>query len=181
MKKLILILIVVFLCSFSKADTTSYEVVGGSITEHLVLGPNDPQAAFQTKIGDGGKLIYNPLYGIRTVTENDSRYYSFAGFAGDNSIGEPMYGGMASAGIKVLDQHLYLGGVFGTYGQSDSSYLQSGDIPFKWGMIGDTDIVPIVGIEANVKINLSDSTYLKLNNLVTPILTNTSLSFGIHF
>lgn len=170
MKYLIVLLLI--LTNAAKADTM--ELVAGSITEHFIA-PYGTEW-FTRKLGDRGKLIYNPLYALRYTKEYKDYYKTVSIFYGNNSIGYPMMGGTFSYGWKALKDHLYYGGVIGAY------YQEIGlDNPTSFmDKIINTGMVPVLGVEINGKINIGFESFLKVNNLITPILSSTSISFGIN-
>lgn len=168
----------------SVAHADSIEVVGGSITAHLLpfstYSPKvDPYKSLAGQLGQNTGVIANPLFGLRYVGEDERTYWTAAGFFMENSVGQPSAGFLTSLGRKFFNGHLYAGGVLGAYEQCDSCYIESGLWPYKFTTIGDTDIVPVIGIEINFRVNISEKYYLKLNNIVTPLLTNTTIGFGI--
>jgi len=169
-----LMLLLFFLYIPVQAD--SLELMGGSLTEHYQSNPE-----YVGKIGTGNGLIYNALVGVRYNFDNyrTKWYTSTEIFGGLNSVHEGMVGAAGVLGYSVINEFLYTGAVIGMYTQNHSAFLNRGLVPFNLTQIGDYDLVPVVGIEINFKLNLTDALYLKLNNLITPILTNTSLSLGV--
>lgn len=154
----------------------SAELIGGGLTYHLTSGG---AKYFDHKLSTDGRLINNPMLGARLLQENDLHYTAETLYGGENSVGFPMGGAMFSTGWKVGG--FYLGGVLGTYLQNDDQVRAAHVIPFKLFEVGSMGVVPVFGIEANYRINLNDRLYLKLNNLISPVLTNTSLSAGVNF
>ena len=157
--------------------TNSWELVGGSLTYHIIDG--GAAQAFSNKLSPDGRLINNPIYGIQYVTESDSLYETIGIFSGDDSVGDPILGMKYSTGYKY--NHWYLGLVLGAYEQSTMGFTNRGIQPFEFAQIGDVGIVPLIGGEVNYRVNLSQSMYVKLNNLISPIITNTTISLGYSF
>lgn len=170
-------LLVLLLLTFSSQAQTSLEIVGGSITYHLI-NPGDA-TQFSNKMSADGKLIHNPLIGIQEVHELKDEYWSLGVFVGENSIGQDIAGFKYSTGEKM--GHWYIGFVIGAYEQSSSGFYDKGIVPFQVAKIDDTGIVPVVGVELNYKIVLTRDSYLKLNNIVSPAITNSSISLGFSF
>lgn len=173
MNKIILLSLLLSSICFAD-DSASIETIGGGLTYHLI--GTGAEQNYSHKLSPDGRLISNFVFGVGVITENDIMYDSFKLFEGYNSVNQPMYGADYSAGFKL--NCWYLGLVGGGYLQNDRTMRKAGVSPFHLIEIGDMGVMPIVGIEANYKISLSDSTYIKINNLVTPLLTNTSLSLG---
>ena len=165
------------LCCQAYADE-SIELLGGSITWHTPLnGSND--GANTNKLSKDGSLIDNPLFGVRLTDTKGIAYDSVAVFGGENSIGKQMGGAMYSTGYVVNKWDVGL--VVGAYLQNTNDFYNSGLQPFRVGTEGPNDICPIIGAEFNYKIDLSDNMYLKINNVITPVITNNSLSLGYTF
>jgi hypothetical protein len=157
---------------------SSIEVVGGSLTYHPF--DTDHTASYYTdKVSNNGKLIDNPLLGIQYSTEDKDYYKSAALFVGDNSIGQNIAGFKVSEGFKTCN--FYVGAVLGAYEQDDSTFSKDGITPFQIAKTGTTGIVPVVGGEVNYKVIVNREMYLKLNNIISPAITNTTLSLGFSF
>lgn len=160
----------------SKSDySVSLEGLAGGITYHLV-DTDAASAHYIYKLNANGRLIYNSLWGYGVLVEDNKNYFAIKTFLGDNSVGLPMMGSMLSYGWKW--HGLYYGPVLGVYFENDDAYRAMGVQPFRIAEDGSMGIVPIIGIELNYRIDLTDRVYLKLNNVITPYLTNTSLSLG---
>ena len=158
----------------SSAD--SMEIIGGSLTYHII---GDNFENFSNKLSSNGRLIDNPLYGIQYTIENGAYYESLALFSGDNSVGTQILGVKAAKGIKI--GNIYFGLAFGAYEQDNTEFSNRGIVPFQVGKIGTTGIVPIFGGEVNYKIELGKDIFVKINNVISPILINTTLSLGMSF
>lgn len=153
------------------------EVVGGSLTYHLIDYSNAVQ--YSNKLSNDGRLIDNPILGIQYVKESRLTYESIGVFTGENSIGKDILGLKLSTGEKM--SNLYLGVVIGAYEQSTKSFRDKNIVPFQVGQVGDVGIVPLVGVELNYKIKVANKIYVKINNVVTPILTNSTISLGFSY
>lgn len=178
MKKALMLLALITLTHSCVVRADSIEVLGGSITEHLE-NANGAASYNAHKLSGDGRLIANPMMGLRLMKENDRRYDAYTVFGGQNSPGFAMGGTTVSTGWKFSG--FYAGLVGGFYLQSDSKFLATGEIPFKWFKVNGTDFVPVFGCEINYKVDLTDKVYVKVNNLITPILTNSSVSVGLTF
>lgn len=171
-----MIALLLLLSSMAHA-TDSLEVIGGSLTYHLESSDNGPMPYDHTLTPDH-ELIDNPLFGLGYIHEAPNHYYWSAKlFGGENSVGKAMTGIDGSYGYRL--GNWYFGGVAGGYIQNNKEFYNAGVISPSIAEWGDTGLVPIIGGEANYRINLSDRTYLKWNNLLTPMLYNMSLSFGV--
>ena len=173
MKYLLLILL---LSSISYADNTSVELIGGSITYHVM--DDGASSHYVTKWSPDGRLIFNQLYGVKLLVKDNDSYSSMTYFGGNNSIGSPIYGGIVSYGVILKDFNVGL--AIGGYMQDDNAFRSVGVEPYRLTEIGSSGLVPVVGVEINYKVDLSDTMYLKLNNLLSPVITNTSLSLGFN-
>lgn len=172
-----IVICIQLLVSSCKADEV--EVIAGSITEHFYTQGYHPEHKFN--LGDHDRLIFNSVYGLRynfTSPEwSSKRYLSLAGFYGENSVGLPMAGAMTSLGYNLLNRHLSLGIVLGAYWQNNRDYLATGGWPFHWLEADNGDaLVPILGAEVGFSVGVGHDMALKLNTLITPLLTNTTLS-----
>jgi hypothetical protein len=175
MKTIIKILFVITLFnSYAYAGQTSVEAIGGGITYHVI--DDGASSKYVTKWSSDGRLIFNQLYGIKYIDEFFDTYWSMALFGGNNSIGAPMTGAMGSLGF-VWGNFNY-GLAMGGYLQDDNAFRSKGIEPYRLSEFGNTGLVPILGAEINYKVDLSNRVYLRLNNLVSPVITNTSLSIG---
>ena len=65
--------------------------------------------------------------------------------------------------------------------QDDAAFRRTKEIPFSVGTVQGLDIVPIFGAEVNYKIELNNSVYLKINNLLTQVITNHTIIIGMEF
>lgn len=173
MKKLLLVTSLVGL----NASALSLESLFGSITQHF-SNYNNAGSHFKTKLNNSGTLIFNPMYGIKVMNETPNTYNSVTLFVGNNSVGRLLVGGNYSIGAKLLKEHVYIGGALGMYGQSDSGFKQSGVIIKHVPKVGDTSLIPLVGAEMSFKLRLTNTMYLKQNNIVTPLLYTGNLSIG---
>lgn len=165
-------------CSHVKASDT-LELVGPGLTMH-VIDNDGVSAKYSNKISDNGRLIYTPQLGLRrTHVDKFGTYDSLVVFAARNSIGSPIYGGFGATGAEFF--HFFDAGlIYGGYIQNNNDFRAQGIEPFS--MTGNTNaFVPLLGIELNVKFSLDNNVFLGLNNLITPIITNSNLSVGYKF
>jgi hypothetical protein len=151
------------------------EVLTGSLTQH-VFNSNGVDRNFSNRINDNG-LISNPLLGYRQLTIHGAEYETETIFGGQNSIGQPMFGYAQSVGL-VTTGGLRFGFVYGLYMQDNDKMLQRHVVPvyiIPWPGWGPT---PVLGGELTQTLNLSKSSYLMLNVLVTPLLLNGTIGIG---
>jgi hypothetical protein len=153
------------------------EVIGGSLTYHLLdLGTSD---YYSNKLTKNGRLLNNPMFGL-AYTEHASVFFvTQTVFGGSNSVGKQMAGFLYTEGIEISG--LQVGITYGGYEQESKYYDNLGLNSFRVVNISGIDLVPVLGLQVNYKIKLSDDYYLKLNNLIDPVLFNTTLSFGRSF
>lgn len=175
MKKLLLFLFLIS-CT-TQASTSSFEAIGGSITYHVI--DNTGSSQYQNKLSSDGRLIFNDLLGIRYISQDSYTYWSTSAFTGSNSIDSYITGAILSYGLT--NRNLYIGTVLGGYVQDDDAFRNHGIDPYRMTEFGNTGLVPIIGIEINYKIDFTSKYYLKINNILSPVILNTSLSLGRTF
>jgi hypothetical protein len=133
--------------------------------------------AFAHKVSNDGTLIANPLGAYRLIKNEDGGWYESRGlFGGENSIGEAMVGGMASQGFEF--SHMRLGIAAGGYFQDNQKFRDRNVEPFSINLGSRYGLTPLLGVEFQINMPISGSTYLTIYNLVTPILTNTTIGLG---
>lgn len=167
-------LLLIVLSTASYAD--SFELIGGGATYHL-LGSNSAAAQqFDNKWSQDGRLIGTPLMGVRVLRENGTEFKARTVFAGHNSVGAPITGYAYTEGEIV--GNWYIGLVLGFYMQDSTPFHDRGiNI---WGLyLGNRMmLMPLGGIELDYRINLDDNVYIKLDNLISPVMINNLVSFG---
>lgn len=173
-----IILSILFSSLLVRAEDRNLELMMGSITYHLINFGDVPKN-FTNKLSSDGRLISNFLIGVQLIREDQVYYDSIGVFTGQNSIGDTIGGVKWSSGIHY--NKLYIGGVLGAYVQDNRKFEHDGIRPFYIDEVNGTGVVPVVGVEVNYKINLSNKTYIKFNNIISPLLTNSSLSLGGSF
>jgi hypothetical protein len=160
----------------AKANET-LELVGGGITVHIEDSGGVGQY-FSNKITPDGRVIANPVVGLRYTDYSDILlYWSGAGFYGVNSIAKPITGGLVSGGLGF--EYVNVGLVAGGYVQNNNDFYNIGIQPYSL-TDGSNAFVLMAGVEVNFKIPLSDDIFLGINNLLTPVVTNHTLSLGVH-
>ena len=172
-----LLLILLLLSPLAQAKE-SVELIGPGITWHVI--DNGAAPYFSNKLSNDGRLIYTPQIGLRKIhTDREFVYNSCAVFMGSNSIGSPIYGFVGSTGVELL-RILHVGIAIGTYIQNNNDFNAKGIEPFS--MTGGTNaLVPILGFEINTQIPVTDKLFIGFNNLITPVITNHNLSFGLEY
>lgn len=149
------------------ADST--ELIFGSLSYHIINTGAKKYYKYKTSLTPN--LITNPLIGIRF---NDKISQTI--FYGKNSIAEPMCGYLAFFGHgKSIRQGI----VAGFYYQNTKKFRDHHIIMFK--EFKDSNIIPLVGYEFDFKFKLGKNYYLSENNVLTPIITNHTLSIGMNF
>lgn len=162
------------------AENRSLEVFSGAITFHFI--DQGSSSEFRNKLSRDGRLIYNPIYGLRIINENAQTYSAIAAFMGNNSVGLPMGGGMFSLGIKGGGEHLFLGLAAGAYIQDNNQFRSHKADPFRiYETKGGVGVVPIAGLEMGVRVHFSDKVYFKLYDLLTPVVNSTFVLLGYTF
>lgn len=159
---------------------TEKEIGGGSLSYHI-LGDAESFSQLENKVSSDGRLISNAMLTFK-VTEVENGYYSSkALFAGQNSVASAMGGFLASEGA-YLNKNVQLGLVYGAYAQDNTRFLKRDIVnPFSINSTGKISIVPVFGMEVNFKTQLTKKHFMKLNNVITPTVTNPTVSFGVEF
>jgi hypothetical protein len=178
MKHIFLILFLVLSSTAAYAETelkTSIEFLAGGLTYHVIDSGSSSYNA--NKVSSDGRLISNPEFGIVLTQQFSYLYQSGAVFGGQNPVGQPMGGALYQFGYAI--DNLQIGAAAGAYLQDDNAFRNAGVEPFRMFEVGSIGVVPVLGLALNYNIPLSEKTYLKINNVITPIITNSSLSFGV--
>lgn len=167
----VLICAITSFAAFS-ATADDNELLLGGVTVHL-SNPSGLGKAYKGKLTPYGEAIANPLIGLRRVNYHRKAYYSYGGFAGLNSVGCPITGGLLSLGFNYGPARF--GAVHGLYIQDNNKFRERGIEPLSIQENRGTGYVPIIGWEY-VHLLSRD---VRINLLLTPILSNVSL--GIKF
>lgn len=172
---LIACMIAVLMQGCNSFAENSWELMGPGVTYHVLdFGTSN---LYSHKLSDDGRLIYTPTIGLKkTFIDKDYMYHSLAAFHSENSIGSPVWGVMGGVGVHMFD-FFNLGLAYGGYVQNNNDFANTGIKPYS--LAGNTNaFVPLFGFEANFRFDTSDVMFLGFNNLVTPVITNHSLSLG---
>ncbi len=130
--------------------------------------------SFKTQWSEDGRWIGTPVGGLGVMQTDGEYYQTQSYYIGENSVGGGMAGFLASTG-KVYS-NWNLGAVAGLYLQ-DSRKFTADKISTVAVPMGDsTSVMPLVGFEAVYKIEFDEDFYLKIHNVITPILGITYLS-----
>ena len=155
------------------ADST--EIVGGGLTYHITDSTNVTEAN-SNKVSSNGRLIDNPLLGATFVQNHSNKFQSESIFGGSNSIGKPIGGALYENGYQF--GHWQLGLAAGGYLQNDNAFAERNIHPTVLTDVNGTGLAPILGGAINYQVDISKRMYIKLNNVITPTLTNTTLAIG---
>lgn len=159
---------------------TEKEIGLGSYSYHI-LGDAESFAKLEHKASTDGRLISNPMLSFKKTVTKGQYYTSDAFFAGNNSVATAMAGYVAATGAYV-SRNLQLGFVYGVYAQDNREFIKRDIVnPFSIFQENKINIVPIFGAEINFKANITKKYFLKLNNVITPAVTNHTVSFGLEF
>lgn len=159
---------------FSSSFASDFEIDYSLLTYHYPnMTPLEASERFENKVSKNGLLIANPVYGVRTTNTEDDFYTSYKLFAGQDSIGDQIYGFGYSFGLSQKGYNI--GMVLGSYTHDRDEWEQRGlvnrtTIPTS----SKYDLIPIVGIEANFKFGR-----FRFNNVITPVISNHSISFVV--
>lgn len=165
--------------SYTAHADISVQLLGPiALTQH-VLNDNNAAHRYTNRVSKDGSLIANPEIGV-IITDTSKDYYeSYGIFGGQNSVGGLMGGGLFEFG--TVYGHWQIGGALGSYLQDDCEFNRRIISPFELGRSHNIGLAPVIGVAVNYKIQLSKKTYLQLNNILSPIITNTVLSVGFQW
>lgn len=173
-KKVLIILIILIV--LKKVHANEVELTLGSVSMHTTVDPSNVRLS--NRITNDGRFVFNPLYGVGYTINRETLYYSFKAFTGLNCVADHIYGGTASLGYSW--QHIRLGGIIGGYIQDDTAFTARNIEPFS--IIGNRNaLVPIIGAELIFMFKVTDTSFIKVNNLISPILMNTSIGYGVRY
>jgi len=146
------------------------ELLIGSLSYHPFFN-TELSNRFDNKVTDGGRLISNPVVGVRATRPLEKYYQSLSVFTGQNSVGAPITGTTVSMGVG---ERFMVGGVIGAYHQDSK--------PFKDRELDSPHpFMPFAGLEVNYRVPIGEKYCMTFNNVLTPLLTNHSVSFGVKF
>lgn len=158
----------------------SIELMYSVYTYHLT-NPENIGNKYENKVSKDGRLIDNPMFGIGFKTVVDTAYQTNNFFGGQDSVGSPIFGIMRATGYRS-SWGFHAGFVYGAYFMNNKTWVERGIMHTNALKVSDaSSIVPLIGVEISQEIPLGKTIYLKLNNLITPVLTNHSVSFGINY
>ena len=187
------IVLILTLSIFSnlRAEDSNYKTLEFSssfLTHHYSYLNAD---RFANQVSADGRTINNPLYGMTyTWSEKRETYGSFSVFGGEDSIGSPMHGIMTSAGFgDIHSSGVQFGAVWGLYFYDEDAweelfYDREAKTPsWLYAYYGDQfrGVNMIFGIELNLKLDITDSVFIKFRNTFTPMISNHSVGLGFEF
>lgn len=159
---------------------TEREIGFGSYSYHL-LGDAKAFSQLENKVSSDGKLIQNTMLTYKITSTNKEYYSSDAFFGGENSVASAMFGYLGASGAYV-NKYTQVGFVYGAYVQDNTKFLQKDIVnPYSFFSESKINIVPVFGLEVNFKAKISKDYFIKLNNVITPAVTNHTVSFGVEF
>jgi hypothetical protein len=114
----------------------------------------DVAVSFENKIGDCGKVISNPILGIKSG--------GLRGFVGQNSVGSPLLGTTYTKEFLVV----------GAYLQDTVAFKRRNIAPVGFELSPSVILTPIMGFEFEAKIEKT-----KVFTIITPILLTVGLGY----
>lgn len=146
------------------------------LTMHF-SNPEDICSKYENQVSKNGCNINNPLYGIsfRETTNGAYRQNSF--FFGQDSIGSNIVGYMNTMGM-ASEWGLELGLTLGFYFMSNQPWEAKGIAPPALQLSENYSVIPVAGIQVDLRIPLGNSLFIKLNNLIAPTISNHNASIG---
>lgn len=153
----------------SSLHANSQELVLGVVSVHT-YNPGNVGRNYANKLDQNGFAVVNPVLAWRVLTPRPKDYYYTGVFGGLNSVGRPM-GGFA-AGAGVVFGTLRLGAIVGAYMQSNRQFRSRGIEPISiFATNNGQGVVPITGVEISKKISKN----LFTNIILSPIIVNIGL------
>jgi len=170
------ILVLLFISTSAFAET---EIGVGGLSYHLAGSP-ELFSRFSNKTNSSGSLIRNDMLTFKNTHRKGGYYESTAVFIGENSVGSLM-SGLIFADGTYLTKNIQMGLVYGAYLQDNREFTKR-EINNQCA-IGNAKVslVPIIGLELNLRFPINKRTFIKLNNIVTPTVTNHTLSINVEF
>lgn len=155
-------MILLMMCAMAYAKY-SVEFVEGGLTYHM----SSANPEYSPKLTKDGALIYSQLQGIK-LTQNK---YCVTLFTGRNSVDRPIQGMLLS--YEWQYKHYYVGPVAGAYIQ-DNQYFYDQDIE----PLTSNGFIPILGAVVSYRVDLNKNWFFKLNNIISPVILNSTVSIG---
>lgn len=168
-------------------ESHSFELSSAFLTHHFSHINAD---RFANKVSKDGRTINNPLYSLSFLSGDKKSYGSFNLYGGQDSIGSPMHGFMLSKGIGAIDESgVQIGGIWGLYFYNEKNWEKKfHDRPEQtpsWlrATYGDSfrGVNMIIGLEINAQLMITEGAYLKLRNVITPMITIHSIGIGFNY
>lgn len=156
-------LLLVLLLSTNLLAKKTNEVVAGGYVYHPIH--------FSEKIPRG---LWRPILAFKHTTYSSDTYMSYVGFMGADCIDSPITGAAFSTGFNF--EYLDVGSIVGAYKYNRKAWK---DANVNIGTI--LPFLPIIGLELNFKYQITDKLGVKFNNIITPVITNSSMSLIINF
>ena len=167
--------ILIFLISIpAMAQNKSIEIIGGSLTYHLFIDQTT-SSHFTNQLTPDGALIYNSMLGFKLMNYNEYGFYDGeAFFMGKNSVNENMGGFIYDFGMQT--GKFDVGFATGFYYQDETLFRSHGIDEMNFN-----GFVPIFGVELNYKTYITKNKFFKVNNFLSTVLTNHTISIGQDF
>lgn len=143
---------------------------------------------FANKISDDGKTIGNSLVSFEYIRQKhknkDDKYQKLVVFGGEDSIGTAMGGFYYSHGAtKYTMNGFNVGTLIGMYFFDQDKWTEryhdtSNNSPSFLHEMGVHNVNIIIGLEINYHIKIDDQMFFKINNVITPMITNHGVGIG---
>lgn len=172
-----LLLVLSFLSLAHAQDST--ELVLGGVTYHVIDQENE-STRYSNKLSSDGKLILTPTIGYtKQYSLPFDEYASATLFLATDSVGQPAGGALGQWGYVFGNWQTGL--VLGVYAQNDWEFHHRGIAPFECAEIGNIGLVPVGGFAVNYRVFMGKNTYIRFNNLISPVITDHTVSIGRNF
>ena len=173
-------ILIALLISTSAFAGSQKEIGFGSYSYHL-RGDPESFGKLSNKVSSDGRLIANGMLTYKNTKTGKFGYASSAAFIGQNSVGTLMTGYMGAVGALVT-KNLQIGFIMGAYVQDNTEFMRR-EIKNSMALFPNSaiSVVPLAGVEINYKVPLNKKLFLKVNNIITPAVTNHTLSIGVEF
>jgi hypothetical protein len=155
--------------------------IGQSVSIHPYASQNSTATMFENKLSKDGTFVKNsPTIDFHTMEIKGLKYSKFSLVYSRDCVNSPVVGAAYSAGA-YYSSHTYVGWALGGYLMDEKPWNDKG-ITKSWISIGDNRaIVPLLGLEFNVRIFKFGKIEANWQNYVNPFLINTTVAVGFSF
>lgn len=137
-----------------------------------LLGPGQTFSVMST--GGTDRFYYTQQIGLKKTNITNNVYNSLS-----LTYANQVYGLIGGTGIQMMHM-LNTGIIYGFFVQNNNDLRAAGIAPDSM-TDGSNAIVPIFGLEINAHFDTTDNTFIGWNNIISPLMVRSSLSFGLRY